>query len=941
MSKPSSRVGTSKAKIPAFLKIAVLLAIILCALFYQNFESGLVLFSNDGPLGQVAAQQDLMPSILFAGWQDLSSIGTSFGSTAPGVSSFIRLFWEGLFSGPLGPIGFLNTYTPLSLFIMGLGAWAFFRKLKLSALAATLGAIAVMLNTELFSGACWGVASDQIALGFNFLALALVCANDDEPAPFIFWTRYALAGLCVGVNVMEAADVGALCSVFVALYIFYKSLLENDSPVPVKIGRSVARIAVVAVCAGFIATQTVVSLVSTQLTGTSLGQSDKNSLEQWDYITEWSLPKQETLGIFVPGLFGYRMDTPLNTVPFLQKSYASGQYWGGMGRDPANDRYFDSGGKDSPPDPPMMRFGYGGYYCGILVALVAFWAIAQSFRKTQSPFTSIQKKFIWFWSIVIAISLLIAWGRFAPFFYKFLYYHVPLFATMRSPSKFLTFIEWSLTVLFAYGIHGLEQRHLSDAAVPKTDIKDTDKFDQRWLYALAGIFAISVIGWLIYGSSKAAFVQYLKYRGFGDDLTAKAIASFSIAQTGWFLLIFAVAIVLLAIIINNYLAGSRAKWAALLLGAFLFFDLGRADLPFIVHWNINQKYEVDDLNPVVDFLRQQPYEHRVANLPFQVPDQLALLGQLYGIEWSQHLFPYYNIQSLDIIQMPRMPIDLLAYQRQAFIPQDNSEGFLYARLWQLSNTRYLLGPAGFLDVLNSQLDPIQHRFQINQLFDIGLKPYITNYDGDSSELTAYATTNGPYALFDFTGALPRAKLYTDWQTNTPAEVNAFTTNNLSELDSILFSETGTNGLITLRKLKSPLFDPDKTVLLDAPVAGANPDRANTNAGTVDFESYAPKKVVLDVNATAPSVLLLNDHYDPNWSVTIDGQPTHLYHANYIMQGVFVPAGKHTVEYQFSMPSKPFYVTVTAILFGLALCGVMIFYKRPEAEAPPRNKLFGK
>jgi len=47
---------------------------------------------------------------------------------------------------------------------------------------------------------------------------------------------------------------------------------------------------------------------------------------------------------------------------------------------------------------------------------------------------------------------------------------------------------------------------------------------------------------------------------------------------------------------------------------------------------------------------------------------------------------------------------------------------MYARRWQLTNTRYLLGPAGFLDGLNEQLDPLQHRFRIVQRFDVLPKP---------------------------------------------------------------------------------------------------------------------------------------------------------------------------------------------------------------------------
>ena len=944
MSKSSSTSRPAKAKIPAFVKIAVLLAIVLCALFYQNFESGMVLFSNDGPLGQVAAQQDLMPSILSGGWQDLNAIGSNFGSTALNVSSVIRLFWEGLFKGSLGPLGFINTYTPLALFIMGLGAWAFFRKLKLSPLAATLGALAVMLNTQFFSGACWGVASDQIAFGFDFLALALVVANDDEPSALVFWTRIALAGLCVGINVMEAADVGALCSVFIAVFIFFKSLVENTAPVAVKIGQGLARVVVVSVFAGFIATQTVISLISTQIQGVATtGQSTQSDAARWDFATQWSLPKQETLGIFVPGLFGYRMDTPLNTVPFLQPLYSGGQYWGGSGRDPANDRYFDSGGRDNPPSG-MMRFGYGGYYCGILVALVAFWAVAQAFRKENSPFTDVQKKFIiWFWCVTIVVTLVLAWGRFEPSALPLfrIFFHLPGFSYMRNPGKFLVFVEWSIAVLFAYGIHGLNQRYLA-AAVPAAVVvkdevkKDEDRFDQKWLYVVAGIFAVCVFGWLMYASAKPGLIQYLKYRGFPDEDTARAIASFSIAQAGWFLLLFAVAFVLLAVIINGYCAGRRARWAAAALAVFLIFDLGRADLPFIIHWNIKQKYEVGELNPIVDFLRQQPYEYRVAQLPFPAPQGYEMLGQLYYIEWAQHLFPYYDIQSLDVIQMPRPPVDWTAYQ-QTFFPEDPSQAFLYARWWQLTNTRYLLGPAGFLDVMNAQLDPARHRFQIVRRFNIGLKPDVQQYDGDSAELTAYADTNGPYALFEFTGALPRAKLYTTWQTNTADDLKNFSTNSLNPMDSLIFSEAGTNGFLTLKKLASPSFDPEQTVLLEAPLPGASPTATNETNGTVAFESYAPKKIVLSVNAPAPSVLLLNDHYDPNWHVTIDGQAAPLLKANFIMQGVLVPAGQHTVEYEFSLPNKPFYVTVSAILVGFVLCGVLIYRGRADQSVKAATK----
>ena len=249
----------------------------------------------------------------------------------------------------------------------------------------------------------------------------------------------------------------------------------------------------------------------------------------------------------------------------------------------------------------------------------------------------------------------------------------------------------------------------------------------------------------------------------------------------------------------------------------------------------------------------------------------------------------------------------------------------------MTNTRYLLGPAGFLDVLNEQLDPLQHRFRTVQRFDITLKPGVEQFT-KLEDLTAAPGDNGALALFEFTGALPRAKLYTNWQTNSVADLKNFTTNNLDEADLEIFSDAGTNGFLIVKKLASPSFDPQRTVLLPAPLPEANPSAAtNQNSGTVEFKSYAPKDIVLAAQADAPSVLLLNDKYDPNWSVTVDGKPADLLRCNFIMRGVYVTPGAHTVEFRFSLPNGPLYVTLTAIGAGLLLCGFLIFSTRRNAR----------
>ena len=892
--------------IPAFC------AVVLAGLFWRSFLPGFVHFNNDGPLGVLSAAWLQFPDCMTGQWDDLNYIGLNAGTSTPDIVSLIR--WA------LGPVGCAKFVALIALWILAFGAWTLFRQLKLSPLATTLGALAGMLNSTFFSTACWGVASQQIAIGLDFLALALVAGYTSATPTLVRWGRLALAGLCVGMNVMEAADIGALFSILVAIAVFFYSLTEGKGAVLQKVVRGVSHVAVVAIFASFIAFQTVLSLVGTSIQGVAgTAQDTETKAAHWDWATQWSLPKAETLGLLVPGLFGYKMDTPKDMQPALRDAYRSGVYWGGAGRDPAIDRYFDAGSQGPQPQG-FMRFTGGGNYCGLLVLLIAGWAMAQAFRRQNSIFPEAQKRMIQFWSVVMLFCLLCAWGRFAPFYAVL--YHLPYFSTIRNPAKFIIFFSWALVIVFAYGVHALNRRYLDTGAMKTADLTSQFKtwwarvsdFDRKWTYASLGLLGAGALGWMIYAAQKPALISYLQKVGFGDmdpahETSAPAIAAFSLGQAGWALALFAVAVGLMLLVLTGYFNGPRAKLGAVLLGGFLIFDMGRANLPWLVHWDYKQKYEVGSLNAIVDFLRKEPYAHRVAGLPFRPPQGMELFDELYKIEWMQHHFPYYNIQSLDIVQMPRMPEDMKAF-KEALAPRgDEATAPLMTREWQLTNTRYLLGPVGYLELMNQQLDPVLHRFRVVQRFEVMPKPGITQ-PTRLEELTAVPNDNGNYALIEFTGALPRAKLYSNWQVST-------------------------NDVANLKLMGDLNFDPAKTVLVSTPENGLPALATNENSGTVEFKSYQTKHIVFAANATAPSVLLLNDKFDPQWNVTVDGQPAELLRCNFIMRGVYLPtAGAHTVEFNFTLPHRPLYVTLTAIGFGLVLCGFLFYSSR--RNSPPAS-----
>ena len=873
---------------------------VMIGLFWRSFIPGYVHFSNDGPLGAQMVAWLNMPEAFTGSWLDTNTVGTSLGSYPLSITAFVR--WM------LGAIGFSKFFIPIALIILGAGAWCFFRQIGLRVATATIAALAVALNSSFLTSACWGVGSQEICYAMIFLALALLVSASRAPTATARWSRIALAGMCVGMGVMEGSDIGAIFSLLTAAYILFETFFNSEiEGVKPKL-QGMIRLAVVAGMAAFLSAQTVYGLIGFAIKGVAVVESEEQTPEQkWSFATQWSLPKAETLGIVAPGLFGYRLDSP-----------GGENYWGMIGSDLSWDRYLADDGKGSPPQG-TTRFSGNNYYVGILVLLIGGWSVAQALRKQNSAFATPERRRILFWAVVAAIALLLSWGRFAPF-YK-LIHALPYFSTIRNPTKYQFVMSFAVTILFAYGLKGLWTRHV---AVPSAISGGLGARINRWWAALTGAdrnwavgclaaLALAVVGALLYTSSRTRLEDHLKLVGFPGPF-GKIIASFSIQEAWVAVALFTVAVGLLFLVLSGGFAGRRSRWFALVLGAFTVFDLGRADLPFIVHWNYREKYDLNLKNPVLEFLGDRPYEHRMAALPFPLPEQLdpALLSQLnlmqevYRIEWAQHHFLYHNIQSIDVIQMPRMPAEMMAFEKAW-----SSRGVAgLLRRWELTNTRYLLGPGFFAELLNNQVDREQRRFSVKLPFVMALKPGVKGYS-KPADATAYASSNGPCAILEFSGALPRAKLYSNWVVNT-------------------------NSTETLATLFSAAFDPHRTVLV------ANADvkpAASTNelAGTVEYKSYQPKRIEFSADVKTHAILLLNDRHDANWQVSVDGKPAPLLRCNFLMRGVELAPGQHTVEFNFRPTLDWLYVSLAGLGVAALLIGIVTWTRREPADAEPAKR----
>ena len=121
---------------------------------------------------------------------------------------------------------------------------------------------------------------------------------------------------------------------------------------------------------------------------------------------------------------------------------------------------------------------------------------------------------------------------------------------------------------------------------------------------------------------------------------------------------------------------------------------------------------------------------------------------------------------------------------------------------------------------------------------------------------------------------------------------------------------------------------------DTPVP-QKPAQPEADPGTVAITDYQPRDVKLEADAKTPAILLLNDRVGDYWKVWVDQKPAGILRCNYIMRGVFVPPGRHTIEFRFQAPLQWLYVSVSAFAIGILLVGCVVvtrFRRSPESSS---------
>ncbi|MBE7552429.1 MAG: YfhO family protein [Anaerolineales bacterium] len=118
-------------------------------------------------------------------------------------------------------------------------------------------------------------------------------------------------------------------------------------------------------------------------------------------------------------------------------------------------------------------------------------------------------------------------------------------------------------------------------------------------------------------------------------------------------------------------------------------------------------------------------------------------------------------------------------------------------------------------------------------------------------------------------------------------------------------------------MQNPAFDPARTMVRlrrgEEPV-GLQTSGQPSPQDQVAILAYAPERVEIKATLASPGWLVLTDTYYPGWQATLDGNPAEILPVNIMFRAVEVPAGEHTVVFEF----KPRSVVMGAWVSGGAL-----------------------
>lgn len=849
------------------LWIHLLFVLLLLLLFGGVLFSGDALRAPDAPIEGMPKLSDAFQNLVGKWRFDFLGEPEPPFAPTPGLL---------LLSG-LGP-----RYCQIGIFIFDVvflyaAAYYLLRGRRLAPSVCAIGALAMAFSGHSFTLISAGHMGKFNMMPWAVLTFAFLDRAFERKSLF----HFAVAGISAGLGMAEQQDVMLMFGLLAAAYALFKwaRTLAADRFGRVSVGKTVGGVLLAGLMFGAVAAP--VFLSAGRIVEAREALADDSPERKWEKATDWSLPPEDMLEFVAPCVFGIETGDP------------KGPYWSRLGR-PMRWKSLEEHG--------MPNYRQHTVYLGAMQVLFAIFGViaaAMAFRRRKETgadapadaTAKIDRSEIVFWAIAWVFCVLLAIGRYGPIYW--LFYKLPYVSAIRAPVKFMHLVELATVVLFASGLSAFIGG-LRPAAVDARD-KAAHKAKSAvaaWKSAqpllpsvvggfLALVLLAGTVVVVVKAQGLAAYWDSVGVGGFADKLRGLLLAA--LFRGG---LILAAGVVLLEW--GRRSAGRRAGRVIMVVVALVV----AADV-----YSVGRKYIRRDkaslfesASVLMSAMKKDAPPCRAA-FPFsEIGDPVRRFDVRPARDpLSERLIKYCGYYGVDVFDMST--ISSIAPDLKLFLESVKDQ----ARLWQLTNCRYLLGAEQIegQTAMCGELVKYRDVFAVKNGFavvaDIFRQPRIALMDQRTA--THLTLVNRM--------ALAKAMLFYSWEELPEEDVR--------------------------RRLGDKAWDPVTSVL----VTGTNDvRRSERQCEVVEIGGYGRDRVDIKADAKDDAVLLLNDRHDRSWKVYVDGVEAEMLRCNFIMRGVRLAAGSHEVSFRYGYPYLvPVIIRYSGIaavlLWALVLAGLRL------------------
>ena len=111
--------------------------------------------------------------------------------------------------------------------------------------------------------------------------------------------------------------------------------------------------------------------------------------------------------------------------------------------------------------------------------------------------------------------------------------------------------------------------------------------------------------------------------------------------------------------------------------------------------------------------------------------------------------------------------------------------------------------------------------------------------------------------------------------------------------------------------------------------------AKDSTSTIQLTSYKPNHLKYVSNNTSAGFAVFSEMYYKNgWVATVDGNEAKIFQVNYVLRGLEIPAGKHTIEFKFEPDVVETGSTIALIssIAMLLLIGAGVYFENKKKKS---------